>query len=32
MEDHSNTSRIVVSAAFCKDMPLYKVEPDVKSY
>ena len=32
MEDHTNTSKLVVSAAFCKDMPLYPVQPFVKSY
>ena len=31
MEDHSNTARIVVTAAFCRGMKNFSVEPDVKS-
>ena len=30
MEDHSNTSRIAVTAAFCRGMKNFPVQPDIK--
>ena len=31
MEDHSNTTRIVITAAFCRGVKNFPVEPDIKA-